>query len=230
MTVHEIIAELKKKANPRNVAGMARFGISSKGRLGISVPTLRALAKKIGKNHAVARELWNSGIAEARIVASMVAEPEKLSSKEMDLWIKDFDSWDVCDQVCMNLFRYSKFAWKKAVLCERRKSEFERRAAFSLMAALAVHDKKARDAEFIKLFPLIARASADERNYVKKAVNWALRQIGKRNAALYREACRCAETLSASENKSARWVGSSALSEFQNEKIIARLKKKNTPR
>ncbi|MBI3913594.1 MAG: DNA alkylation repair protein [Chloroflexi bacterium] len=215
MTYPQVFARLKRQRNPRNVAGMARFGINPKNTLGISIPTLRTLAKQIGSDHALAQKLWASGIHEARILASMIDEPAKVTPAQMDRWVRAFDSWDVCDQVCMNLFDKTPHAWKKAIEWSKRSREFEKRAGFALMACLAWHDQTASDAQFEKFLPLIARGATDERNFVKKAVNWALRGIGKRNRALQRAAIRAARHIAQMESRAARWVAADALRELQ---------------
>ena len=163
----EILKILKSKANSKNVEGMAKFGITSTNRLGISVPNMRKIAKQNGNDHAVAMELWESGIPEAQIVAALIAEPEKLTEKQMENWVKDFNSWDVCDQVCMNLFDKTPLAWKKIYDWSEREEEFVKRAAFSLFACIAWHDKTLPDEKLIELFPLIKREATDERNFVK---------------------------------------------------------------
>lgn len=193
---------------------MARFGINEKGTLGISTVYLRKLAKKIGKDHKLAEQLWYSGIHEAKILAAFIGEPEKVTPAQFEKWIKDIDSWDVCDQVCGNLFDRTKFAHAKAKELTRRKPEFEKRVGFVLMATLAVHDKKAGDEKFLAFLPYIEKHATDERNFVRKAVNWALRQIGKRNLALRREAIKLAAKLKASENKTSHWIGQDAYREL----------------
>lgn len=221
--VEEIIKKLKKLSSPKNVKGMARFGIKPNKALGISIPNLRKLAKEIGKNHKLALLLWRSGVHEARILAGLIDEVDKVTEKQMDSWIKDFDSWDVCDLVCANLFDKTPFAFKKAIEWTKRKREFEKRAGFALMACLAWHDKKAGDNKFLKFFPAIKRESVDERNYVKKAVNWALRQIGKRNRNLNKEAIKIALLIQNKESKSARWIANDALRELKSEAVQKRL-------
>ena len=186
MNIEDIISKLESLANPESVKGMARYGINPENTLGISIPQLRAMAKSIGKSHSLADELWRSGEHEARILAAMTDEPRKVTDEQLERWVKDIDSWDVCDMCCSNLFDRTKYARKKAVEWSGRKEEYVKRAGFSLMAALAVHDKGSPDDLFIGFLPVIERESTDERNYAKKAVNWALRQIGKRNAALNR--------------------------------------------
>lgn len=207
---------LQSLSNPAAVAGMARFGINPRNTFGVSIPELRKLAKRAGKDHELARDLWSSGIHEARILAAMIDVPELVTGKQMDSWAGDFDSWDVCDQCCSNLFDRTRFAYQKALVWSRDKGEFVKRAGFTLMAVLAVHDKKASDKEFIKFLPVIKRESVDERNFVRKAVNWALRQIGKRNAGLRKLAVKTAQEIRKIDSKSARWIASDALRELKN--------------
>lgn len=222
MDCNSVLKKLKSHANPKNVAGMARFGISSKNTLGISIPILRKMAKDVGKNHSLALQLWNSGIHEARILAGMIDDFNLVSEKQADLWIKDFDSWDVCDQVCMNLFDKTPFAFSKAIEWSSRKREFEKRAGFALMACLAVHAKKASDKDFEKFFPIIKREAIDERNFVKKAVNWALRQIGKRNLSLCKKAIAVAKEIEKLDSKSAKWIAKDAIRELVLKKFSAK--------
>jgi 3-methyladenine DNA glycosylase AlkD len=214
VTAAGLIATLRSHSNAANVAGMARYGIRTEAALGVPVPVMRALAKQAGKSHALARELWSSGIHEARILATMVEEPGRITPRQMDRWARDFDSWDVCDQACGNLFRYTPCAWDKAVEWARAKPEFVKRAGFSLMAGLAVKDKATADPRFEALLPLIAAAAGDDRNMVKKAVNWALRQIGKRNPRLRRKAIAAAREIHKQGTRSARWIASDALREL----------------
>ncbi|OGZ31893.1 MAG: DNA alkylation repair protein [Candidatus Portnoybacteria bacterium RBG_13_40_8] len=215
MTVSEIINYLKKNSSPKDREGMARFGIDVKYALGVKIPVLRNLAKKLGKNHQLALDLWKTKIHEVRILASMIDEIDKVSEKQMQQWVKCFNSWDLCDQVCMNLFDKTKFAWKKAMQWPKRKEEFVRRAGFSMMACLAWHDKKAKDEDFLKFFPVIKKYSFDKRNFVKKAVNWALRQIGKRNNNLKKHAIKAAEEILKIDSMSARWIAGDALRELK---------------
>lgn len=200
MDVDTVVRILQRQANPRNVAGIARFGINPKNTLGVNIPVLRDMVEQIKKEikaaekqHALAEDLWKTGIHEARILAGMIDDPLLVTEEQMDSWIIDFDSWDVCDQVCMNLFDKTQFAFSKASEWARRDREFEKRAGFALVACLAWHDKISPDSSFTKFFPLIKEASVDERNFVKKAVNWALRQIGKRNEVLRKAAIACAK-------------------------------------
>ncbi|MBI5236936.1 MAG: DNA alkylation repair protein [Deltaproteobacteria bacterium] len=215
----EILRALKSLGNPKAVAGMARFGINPRNTCGVSIPDLRKLAKEIGKNHPLAQGLWQSGIHEARILASMVDEPDLVTERQMEKWVRDFDSWDVCDQVCMNLFEDTPFAYRKAVEWSKRKEEFVKRAGFVMMARLAVSDKTADDSAFIKFFPLIKEGASDERNFVKKAVNWALRQIGKRNWSLRPKAIRLAGEIQGVDSKSAKWIASDAIKELRKKTV-----------
>ncbi|HZD58584.1 MAG TPA: DNA alkylation repair protein, partial [Anaerolineales bacterium] len=188
-----ILEHLRSLANPENVAGMARFGINPEKTYGISIPELRRIARQVGKDHELAQDLWDSGIHEARILACFIDEPAKVTEAQMDRWAADFDSWDVCDQCCGNLFDRTPFAYQKALEWSEYEQEFVKRAAFALMAYLAVHDKKAPDSPFEAFLPIIVRESSDDRNYVKKAVNWALRQVGKRSRYLNERAIEIAE-------------------------------------
>lgn len=219
----QIIGKLHAASNVKNLEGMARFGISTKNTLGVSMPLLRKLGKEIGRNHKLAQELWDSEIHEARILAGLVADPNLLTEKQMDSWVKDFDSWDVCDQVCMNLFDKTKFAYKQAVKWAVREEEFVRRAGFALMAALAFHDKKATDSELAVFFPIIEKYSFDERNFVRKAVNWALRQIGKRNRNLNKQAISVARNIQKQNFKSSKWIANDALRELTGSEVQKRL-------
>jgi 3-methyladenine DNA glycosylase AlkD len=224
-SVKNVLDKLRSKARPDQLAGMAKFGIAIEGRLGISVPDMRKLAKEIGKDHKLALELWKTGIAEARMVAAMVDDPDKLAEEQMEDWVKDINSWDVCDQVCMNLFEKNRLAWKKINDWSARKEEFVKRTAFSLIACLAWHDKKANDDKFIELLPVIIRGATDERNFVKKAVNWALRNIGKRNLNLNQAAIDAAKEIQRLDSKAARWVASDTLRELKSEAVQTRLRK-----
>lgn len=214
MTSEQILANLHQQANAQAVAGMARFGITPAHALGISIPILRKMAKEIGRNHSLAAELWASGIHEARILASMIDEPQLVTTQQMDNWVHDFDTWDVCDQVCGNLFDKTPYAYQKAVKWCQQEQEFVRRAGFVLMAELAVHDKHAPDEAFLPFFPLIQHYAADPRNFVKKAVNWALRQIGKRNSHLRTLALACANEILQIDSKTAQWVAKDAMREL----------------
>ncbi len=224
MTSEEILACLRSLANPDNVAGMARYGINPHNTLGVSIPALRTLAKQAGRSQALAEELWASQVHEARILAAFVAEPLQVSEALMERWVLDFDSWDVCDQVCSNLFDRTHLAWKKAVEWSARPEEFVRRAGFVLMAALAWHDKKSPDEQFIPFFELMLAQAQDERNFVKKAVNWALRGVGKRSLRLNALAIETARQMQTIPSKAARWIAGDALRELTSEKIQYRLR------
>jgi 3-methyladenine DNA glycosylase AlkD len=204
---------------------MARFGIAVERRLGVPVPDMRRIAKETGKDHTLALRLWKTRIAEARIVASMIASPEELTQRDMDRWAREFNSWDVCDQVCMNLFEKSPFATRKIFEWSQRNEEFVKRAAFALIACLAWHNKKATDPTFVAFLPLIKHAATDDRNFVKKAVNWALRNIGKRNARLNKAAIKTAKEIQRIESGSARWIAADALRELEGEATQHRLRK-----
>ena len=198
---------------------MARYGINTDNAMGIPVTTLRTMARGLGRDHELSLSLWETGIHEARILASIVAEPERVTKGQMETWVKDFDSWDLCDQVCMNLFDKTPFAYEKAVGWSRRRAEFVKRAGFALMAALAVHDKKAPDKAFDPFFEAIVRESTDERNFVKKAVNWALRSIGKRNRKLNTKALSVAQNILQVDSKSSCWIANDAIRELNSEKV-----------
>jgi 3-methyladenine DNA glycosylase AlkD len=228
-SVEEVLKKLKAKARPDQLEGMARYGMVVEERLGVAVPEMRKIARETGKDHQLALELWDTGIADARILAAMIDEPEALTEKQMESWVKDINSWDVCDQVCMNLFEKTPLAWKKILDWSEREEEFVRRTAFALIACLAWHDKETGDEEFIKLLPVIKRASMDERNYVKKAVNWALRNIGKRNPSLNRAAIEAATEIQLIDSKAARWIASNAIRELESEAVQRRLRKRTVP-
>ena len=221
---------MEAMGNPRNVEGMARFGIKPKTRvLGIPIPELRKLAKEILKSvgrptsHQLALKLWDAKIHEARILAGYIAEPAKITEKQFEKWVKSFDSWDVVDQVCSACLDKTSFVLRKIFELSERKPEFEKRTAFTLICCLSVHDKKMKDAEFLKFFPIIKEAANDERNFVKKAVNWALRQIGKRNKNLNKSAIKLAREIQKINSKSARWIASNALSELESQAVQKRL-------
>ena len=214
---------LQQDARPAELAGMARYGINPDRRLGLSMPAMRRIAKTLGHDQALALALWDTGIPDARIVAGMLAEPAKLNSRQMDAWAKDFNSWDVCDQVCGSAFLASPLAWRKVATWAKRRDEFVRRAAFALLATLAVHDKQSDNARFVAALALIEVAADDERNYVKKAVNWALRNIGKRNATLNAAAIEAARRIQLQGSKPARWIAADALRELTSVAKQARL-------
>ena len=225
-TVEDVMEQLQSKAKPDQLEGMARFGIVGEKRLGVSVPDMRKIAKEIGKDHQLALDLWDTRVPEGMIVAGMVAEADKLTEQQMEAWVVDINSWDVCDQVCMNLFEKSPLADKKIYDWSEREEEFVKRTAYALIACLAWHDKKAGDEDFIKYFPVILAGATDNRNFVKKAVNWALRNIGKRNLALNKAAIELAYRIKEIDAKSARWIASDAIRELESEKVHDRLRKK----
>jgi 3-methyladenine DNA glycosylase AlkD len=225
LLTEEILAKLKAKARPDQLAGMARYGMKTENRLGIQIPELRKLAKETGKNHQLALELWQTGIAEARILAGMVAEPEKLTEQQMDAMANDIDSWDIGDQTCMNLFEKTPLAWKKITEWSHRNEEIVKRTAYGLTACLAWHNKTATDKQFIELFPLIAHGAQDQRKSVQKAVSWALRNIGKRNPDLNQQAIALAKEIRETNTKPAKWVSSDVIRELTSEAVQKRLKK-----
>jgi 3-methyladenine DNA glycosylase AlkD len=223
----EILAKLKAKAHPSQLAGMARYGMNTENRLGIQMPQLRKLAKETRKNHALAMQLWQTGIAEARILASMVAEPEKLTRQQMDSMVADVNSWDVGDQTCMNLFEKTPLAWKKIQEWSRRDEEFVKRTAYGLIACLAWHNKTATDQQFTDTFPVIAHGAQDLRKSVQKAVSWALRNTGKRNPTLNKQAITLAREIQKTGTKPAKWIASDVIRELTSEVVQRRLKLKN---
>lgn len=214
MNKNEVVQELTRHGDPANIAGMARFAIRAKKVLGVSAPVMRALARKIGKDHKLAGQLWRTGIHEARFVASLVDVPAEVTERQMESWAAEFDNWAVCDSVCGNLFDKTQWAYEKALAWSRRPEEFVKRAGFAMMACLAVHDKKSADRRFVPFFAVIKRASTDERNFVRKAVNWALRQIGKSRPALRLQAIGLAREIQQLDSKSARWIAADALREL----------------
>ena len=231
MKSREVISELRSRANPADLEGMARFGIATDRALGgSSIPYLRWLAKRLGKDHRLAAELWASRIHEARILAGLVDDPAAVTEEQMEAWAAEFDSWDVVDGVCGSLFDKTPFAYGKAVEWSSRREEFVKRAAFALMAMLAVHAKQAEDRSFEVFLPIIERESGDPRNLVRKAVNWALRQIGKRNLALNAKAIATAVRIKESGVRSAKWVASDALRELRSSAVQARLRAERRPR
>jgi 3-methyladenine DNA glycosylase AlkD len=221
-TCDDLLRHLRALASPTNVAGMARYGISPDNTLGVPMPELRRIGREVGKDHDLALELWDSGVHEARILAALVEDPRRVTEQQMESWVRDLDSWDVCDQCCGNLFDRTILAYQKAIEWSGREEEFVKRAGFVLMAQLAVHDKKAGDQRFLDLLPLIRREAEDQRNFVKKAANWALRQIGKRNPRLNAEAVQTAREILQMDSKSARWIASDALRELTSEAVQSR--------
>lgn len=217
------MALIRAQARPSELDGMARFGLTGEGRLGLSVPAMRQIAKQLGRDHALAQALWDTAIPDARIVASLVAKPEAFSARQMNAWAKDFAAWDVCDQVCQNAFSASSLAWGRVHAWHISEHEFVRRAAFALLAVLAVHDKHSSDQTFLLALTLITAAASDDRNFVKKAVNWALRNIGKRNQVLHAAAVETALQIQQQGGKSARWIAADALRELRSDAVARRL-------
>jgi 3-methyladenine DNA glycosylase AlkD len=225
MAPEQVLKGLKEKARPDQLEGMARYGMRVESRLGVSIPDLRKMAKDIGKDHQLALHLWKTGIAEAMILAAMVDVPQEVTEEQMEEWVRDLNSWDVCDQVCMNLFEKTPLAWKKVRDWSKRDEEFVKRAGFALAACLAWHNKEAADQGFIRLLPVIREGATDERNYVKKAVSWALRNIGKRNAHLNKIALQAAEEISKIDSRAARWIARDAIRDLTSETTQKRFRK-----
>jgi 3-methyladenine DNA glycosylase AlkD len=221
-----VLRELSSLADPRVREKMAYFGVDVPKAHGISAPMLHALARRIGKNHKLAQELWASGIHEARILAALIGESGKVTAAQMERWVRDFNSWDVVDTVSCYLYAAAKPAWNKIYEWSNRSAEFEKRAAFSLAAYLSYKDKSAKDVEFKRFLPVIEREAYDERNFVRKAVNWALRNIGKRNLRLNAAAIRSAERIRQQDSRAARWIAADALRELKSEAVQTRLRKK----
>jgi len=224
MQYDDILERLKSLSDAKAVEGMAKYGITPGKAYGVSIPELRRIARKVGKDHGLAQRLWESDIRETQILASMIDEPETVTEAQMGSWVEEFDYWEICDQCCMNLFEKTKFAYRKAIEWSSNDREFIKRAGFVLMARLAVGDKKADDREFVEFLPIIKRESTDSRNFVKKAVNWALRQIGKRNLALNEMAIKTANEIQQMDSTSARWIASDALRELTGEAVQNRLR------
>jgi 3-methyladenine DNA glycosylase AlkD len=226
MKYREVMNKLKALGSPENVAGMARFGIQPKNAYGVSAPAVRRLAKEIGTDHRLAQQLWRSGNHDARGLAALIDDSAAVDAQQMEGWAKDFDSWAVVDGACNNLFRKTAFAHRKAIEWAKREEEYVKRAGFSMMACLAVHDKQAPDAQFLRFLAIVKRKSTDERNFVKKAVNWALRQIGKRNLRLRQAAIRTAKQIQRLDSKAARWIAADALRELTSKKTVAMVRAK----
>src|SRR6266478_5648250 len=221
------LREVRSLGEQRNIDGMAQYGIRAKVAYGVAKPKMDELARRIGRDHELALELWGTGVHDARILAGMIDVAEQVTPKQMERWVRDFDNWDVCDGTCCHLFVFAEPAWKKAVEWSGRNEEFIKRAGFALMAYLAYRDKTAVHAKFSRLLPMIAREAHDERNFVRKAVNWALRNIGKRNVRLNRAAIREAEKIRARNSRAARWIAADALRELKSEAVQARLRRKS---
>ena len=226
----EVLNVLRSEGNHRNVEGMARFGITTAKAYGVSAPFIRSLAKTIGRNHTLALQLWSTEILEARALAALIGDPEQVTRSLMNKWVRDFDNWAVCDGACSILFDKTPFASEMAFAWTKRKAEFVKRAGFVLIAALAVHNKETSDAAFLKFLPVITRESTDPRNFVKKAVNWALRQIGKRNLKLNSAAIKTAKRIRRIASTPARWIAADALRELESTAVRKRLLEKERRR
>lgn len=224
LATDNIIAELHAVSDESHLTGMGHFGIKTERALGVSVVNLRSMARRIGKNHVLALELWETDLHEARILATMIDDPLAVTEEQMEQWVTQFDSWDICDQCCGNLFDKTALAWDKAVEWCAREQEYEKRAGFALIAYLAVHDKTTPDERFLPLLAIIKREAGDTRNFVKKAINWALREIGKRNAALNQASIATAQAIRA-QSKRGHWIASDALRELTSEKVQVRLRR-----
>jgi 3-methyladenine DNA glycosylase AlkD len=224
--VRQILAWLERKGSRKNRDGMARYAIVADQVFGVSVADIRALGKQTGRSHPLALALWKTGWYEARMLTAFVEEPEQVTPAQMDAWARDFDNWAICDTLCFHLFDKTPHAWKKVTAWSGRKEEFVKRAAFALLASIALHDKQAPDAPFLRGLKLIERAAKDERNFVKKGVSWALRLIGRRNVALNRAAVTLSKRLVASSEPGSRWVGRDALRELTSPAVTRALKKK----
>lgn len=218
--IEEIKNYLEPIGNEKNREGMKRFGIQFKEAYGVNIPVLRKLAKEYKGNHELALELWETKIHELMLLAIFIDDYKQVTLKQMDKWVKDFSSWDICDQCCSNLFDKTPYAFDKIFEWSGKKEEFVKRAGFVLIATMSVHNKKLDDEVFLEFFPLLEREAYDERNFVKKAVNWALRQVGKRSKYLFDEAIKVAERISRQDSKSAKWIAADALREFRNKKDI----------
>ena len=221
-----LLARMEQIGSPRGAERLSYWGIRAARSYGLSAPQMHALAREAGRDHALALELWGSGVHDARHIAAMVADPARVTEKLMESWAREFASWDVVDTCCCYLFIYTAHAWKKAHDWSRRPGEFVKRAGFSTMAYLAAHDKAAPDANFLALLPVIEREAHDERNFVRKAVNWALRQIGKRNLRLNRSAIAAGERIRKQGTRSARWIAADALRELRSPAVRERLKRR----
>ena len=225
-TVRRAVAELRRHGSQRNVEGMAHFGIRTADVYGVSKPKLDKIARDIGRNHDLGLRLWETGNHDARLLGVLISESHRVTDKQMERWVKDFDNWDVCDGTCCHLFAHAAPAWKKTLAWTSRKSEFEKRAGFAMAAYLAIHDKTASDKRFEPILKAIEREAWDERNFVRKAVNWALRNIGKRNQRLNRRAIASAERIRKRGTRAGRWIAADALRELKSEAVQTRLKRK----
>jgi 3-methyladenine DNA glycosylase AlkD len=221
--VREALTWLEHRGTKKNRDGMARYAIVAPKAFGVSVADIRQLGKKLGRDHELAAALWETGWYEARMLTSFVDEPDRVTPAQMDRWARDFDNWAICDTLCFHLFDRTPHAWRKIEQWSRKRDEFVKRAAFALLASVALHDKKAADAPFLKSLRLIETGSTDERNFVKKGVSWALRSVGRRNKALNVAAVAVAKRLAQSSESASRWVGRDALRELTSPAVLGRL-------
>jgi 3-methyladenine DNA glycosylase AlkD len=219
-----ILAELERRGSRRYRDGLARYGIVAPNALGISVPVLKAIATRAGRDHGLAEALWRTGSYDARMMTPFVDEPARVTPAQMDRWARDFDNWAICDALCFHLFDRTPHAWRKIDTWSRSREEFVKRAAFALLASVALHDKTTGDAPFVKALPLVERGASDDRNFVKKGVSWALRSVGRRNRALNRAAVTVARRLAESPDAAPRWVGKDALRELTSPAVQRRLR------
>jgi len=227
--VQEVLSSLEKLSNKRiRDELMPRYGINAKKAFGIGMANIHELARKLGRNHELALSLWQTGWYEARLLAAFVDEPSQVTAAQMDRWCSDFDNWGVVDTICFKLFDKTPFAFGKVAQWSKRKAEFEKRAAFALLASLSVHDKKAPNEAFSRCLPLIEKAASDDRNFVKKGVSWALRTVGRRNVELHHEAVELSRRLATSAIASERWIGRAALKELTSAPVLGRLKARQT--
>lgn len=224
-TVTEVVAWLKRTGSPKAAAGLARYGLPTDNAYGISVAALRAYAKQIGRNHQLALKLWRTGSLDARILASFLGEPDRLTLAQMNAWCRDFDNWGTTDTACFALFDRSPLAWRVVAPWVKARGEFQKRAGFVMMACLAAHDKAARDAAFLVFLPMIEKGASDERNFVNKGVSWALRHIGHRNQRLHAAAVKTATQLATSTDRAKRWVGKDALRDITRPAVLRKVKR-----
>jgi 3-methyladenine DNA glycosylase AlkD len=227
--VERVLTWLKRRSSARNREGMARYGLTSQNTLGVSVADIRLLAKRLGRDHELALALWDTEVYEARMLTTFVDEPSRVTPAQMERWCRDFDSWGICDALCFHLFDRTPHAWRKIAKWSDPRAEFVKRAAFALLASVALHDKAAPDKAFLDSFPLIERAATDGRNFVKKAVSWALRGIGKRNVALHSAVMKLSRRLIDSAHPAARWIGRDALRDLATPATLRRMKRGKTP-
>ena len=225
-----VLAWLERTGSKKQAAGLAHYGLPTEGAFGVSVGALRDQAKRIGKSHELALKLWDSGSWEARVLATLIDDPAKVTPAQMENWCRDFDSWGAVDSACFTLFDRSPHAWKKVAPWIKRRDEFQKRAGFVLMASLAAHDKSAKDGAFLKFLPMIEKGASDERNFVKKGVSWALRGIGHRNAALYKASVALARRLAGSEDRTERWVGKDVLRDLTRPYVVQKVAKASAKR